>query len=274
MWLCRLLKSNIWGRSSSRMTRYLSFESGDELPKKYYIRARRIILIRHGESEGNKDEQAYVHTPDWRIALTDKVCDQFACILSQPRHYRSRNRIFHLYLYKMVTYNYAKPDLDQGKAQAKAAGNQIRDLIGKEESVYFYVSPYRRTLQTMEMIKKQLHPDQVWGTREEPRIAEQQFGNFQVCLCLYTCKCLCGLLAKILSVSIIADLINLACYFIIRTWKQCWQPNESANVLAVFSIGFPTVSRDSTSTIASVLSLPRCFGTPRLSIARKRTLAQ
>ena len=64
------------------MSRSLSFHSGDELPKKYYIRARRIILVRHGESEGNKDERAYVHTPDWRIALTDEVCDQFSCGLN------------------------------------------------------------------------------------------------------------------------------------------------------------------------------------------------
>ena len=36
------------------------------------VRPRRIILIRHGESEGNRDPRAYVTTPDWKIRLTRK----------------------------------------------------------------------------------------------------------------------------------------------------------------------------------------------------------
>mmetsp|Transcript_10816 Transcript_10816/g.20018 ORF Transcript_10816/g.20018 Transcript_10816/m.20018 type:complete len:113 (+) Transcript_10816:201-539(+) len=35
------------------------------------FRPRRIILIRHGQSEGNVDERAYVTTADWRIPLTE-----------------------------------------------------------------------------------------------------------------------------------------------------------------------------------------------------------
>lgn len=33
---------------------------------------KNIILVRHGESLGNVDEQAYVTTADWRIPLTEK----------------------------------------------------------------------------------------------------------------------------------------------------------------------------------------------------------
>ncbi len=32
---------------------------------------KRLILIRHGESLGNKDEQAYCTIPDWLIPLTE-----------------------------------------------------------------------------------------------------------------------------------------------------------------------------------------------------------
>jgi hypothetical protein len=32
----------------------------------------RIIIVRHGESEGNVDESAYARLPDWQINLTDK----------------------------------------------------------------------------------------------------------------------------------------------------------------------------------------------------------
>ena len=32
-----------------------------------FKRAKRIVLIRHGESEGNVDEAAYVNTADWYV---------------------------------------------------------------------------------------------------------------------------------------------------------------------------------------------------------------
>jgi broad specificity phosphatase PhoE len=38
--------------------------------------AKRIILIRHGQSEGNVDETAYETTADWQIALTSKGREQ------------------------------------------------------------------------------------------------------------------------------------------------------------------------------------------------------
>ena len=31
---------------------------------------KRIILLRHGESEANVDHRVYARVPDWRIALT------------------------------------------------------------------------------------------------------------------------------------------------------------------------------------------------------------
>jgi broad specificity phosphatase PhoE len=106
-----------------------------------YDRVKRIILVRHGESAGNTDEKTYVTTADWRIPLTKK-----------------------------------------GQLQAEESGKLIRDLIGEPangEKLFFYVSPYMRTRQTLKRILKHLTHDQVIGVREEPRISEQQFGNFQ-----------------------------------------------------------------------------------------------
>eukprot|EP00960_Hanusia_phi_P028182 747253-Hanusia_phi.AAC.5 len=40
-------------------------------------------------------------------------------------------------------------------------------------------SPYYRTVQTCEEILQAFNPEQVRGMREEPRMAEQQFGNLQ-----------------------------------------------------------------------------------------------
>eukprot|EP00584_Thalassiosira_punctigera_P008792 CAMPEP_0172542400 /NCGR_PEP_ID=MMETSP1067-20121228/13013_1 /TAXON_ID=265564 ORGANISM="Thalassiosira punctigera, Strain Tpunct2005C2" /NCGR_SAMPLE_ID=MMETSP1067 /ASSEMBLY_ACC=CAM_ASM_000444 /LENGTH=299 /DNA_ID=CAMNT_0013328633 /DNA_START=109 /DNA_END=1008 /DNA_ORIENTATION=- len=103
------------------------------------FRPRRIILIRHGQSEGNVDECAYVTTADWRIPLTDL-----------------------------------------GRKQAKVAGKQLREKIcEKDASVVFYYSPYLRTKQTLEEIMPFFDEKEVVSCLEEPRISEQQIGNFQ-----------------------------------------------------------------------------------------------
>ena len=123
-------------------------------PSNQYNRVERIILVRHGQSLGNVDESTYVDTADWRIPLT------------------------HL-----------------GKQQACAAGDTIRELlerpvdgdvepddgskVRRPGKIFFYVSPYRRTRQTLRGIMSRIDRDQIVGIREEPRISEQQFGNFQ-----------------------------------------------------------------------------------------------
>ncbi|KAL3787072.1 hypothetical protein HJC23_011756 [Cyclotella cryptica] len=110
---------------------------------------KRIILIRHGESLGNIDERAYATTADWRIPLTNL-----------------------------------------GREQARLAGKKVASYVnlevndkdgiqGTKGKVYFYVSPYLRTRQTLREILREVDKDSIIGIREDPRIAEQQFGNFQ-----------------------------------------------------------------------------------------------
>ncbi|KAK8934244.1 hypothetical protein KSP39_PZI014795 [Platanthera zijinensis] len=105
-------------------------------------RPRRIILVRHGESEGNLDESVYTRVPDPRIGLTAKGWDQ-----------------------------------------ALERGRRIRDIISAEciddWKVYFYASPYRRTLETLRSIGMAFDRCRIAGVREEPRLREQDFGNFQ-----------------------------------------------------------------------------------------------
>ncbi|KAL6861663.1 hypothetical protein ACP4OV_017363 [Aristida adscensionis] len=105
-------------------------------------RPRRIVLVRHGESEGNVDESAYTRVPDPKIGLTAK-----------------------------------------GWRDADACGRRLRDLVssgaGDDWKVYFYVSPYRRTLETLRGIGRSFEPHRIAGVREEPRLREQDFGNFQ-----------------------------------------------------------------------------------------------
>lgn len=66
----------------------------------------------------------------------------------------------------------------RGKEQAFAAGEHLKAIVG-DEQVFCYYSPYKRTKETMEEVSKHLTKDQIIAIREEPRISEQQFGNFQ-----------------------------------------------------------------------------------------------
>lgn len=113
-------------------------------PDQKQILPKRIILVRHGESEGNLDTAAYTTTPDHQIPLTP-----------------------------------------HGIAQARLAGAHIRSLFSADTSfpdwrVYFYVSPYARTRSTLREIGRSFSKKRVIGVREECRIREQDFGNFQV----------------------------------------------------------------------------------------------
>ncbi|KAF1982723.1 phosphoglycerate mutase-like protein [Aulographum hederae CBS 113979] len=110
---------------------------------------RMIILVRHAQSEGNKNRDIHQFIPDHRVKLT--------------------------------------PD---GQQQAEEAGRRLRSMLRPDDTLQFFTSPYRRTRETTEGILKSLTSDEptpspyprhtikVW---EEPRLREQDFGNFQPC---------------------------------------------------------------------------------------------
>jgi len=101
---------------------------------------KRIILLRHGESLGNVDESLYGEIPDWKIPLTRR-----------------------------------------GEKQSLKAATDLYALT-KDEVIFCYCSPYTRTKETWKIMSQHLAEQgdvTLIGTREEPRIAEQQFGNFQ-----------------------------------------------------------------------------------------------
>ncbi|XP_047342495.1 phosphoglycerate mutase-like protein AT74H [Impatiens glandulifera] len=108
-------------------------------------RPKRIILVRHGQSQGNVDEEVYTRVPDPKIGLTER-----------------------------------------GISEAEECGRRIRDMVACKDGgdhhdwkVYFYVSPYRRTLETLRNLGKAFERDRIAGVREESRLREQDFGNFQ-----------------------------------------------------------------------------------------------
>ncbi|KAI5356631.1 putative histidine phosphatase superfamily, clade-1 [Septoria linicola] len=119
------------------------------------VKPRLIILIRHAQSEGNKNRDIHQMIPDHRVKLTD-----------------------------------------EGHQQAEEAGRRLRQLLKPDDTLQIYTSPYRRTRETTEGILKTLtardDPDDPTAAPspfsrnkikvyEEPRIREQDFGNFQPC---------------------------------------------------------------------------------------------
>ncbi|CAA9956399.1 Phosphoglycerate mutase family protein [Pyrenophora teres f. maculata] len=110
---------------------------------------RMIILIRHAQSEGNKNRDIHQFIPDHRVKLTQ-----------------------------------------HGWTQAEEAGRQLRSLLKPDDTLQFFTSPYRRTRETTEGILRTLTADDPTPSPfprnkitvfEEPRLREQDFGNFQPC---------------------------------------------------------------------------------------------
>ncbi|KAI9815583.1 MAG: hypothetical protein M1832_005444 [Thelocarpon impressellum] len=110
---------------------------------------RMIILIRHAQSEGNKNRDIHQTIPDHRVRLTQ-----------------------------------------EGWRQAEEAGTRLRSLLRPDDTLHFFTSPYRRTRETTEGILKSLtsnepsptpFPRNTIKVYEEPRLREQDFGNFQPC---------------------------------------------------------------------------------------------
>ncbi|KAL8762579.1 MAG: hypothetical protein Q9184_001433 [Pyrenodesmia sp. 2 TL-2023] len=108
---------------------------------------RLIILIRHAQSEGNKNREIHQTVPDHRVKLTS-----------------------------------------EGWKQAQAAGLKLRSLLRPDDTLHFFTSPYRRTRETTEGILNALtssnpapspFPRHTIKVYEEPRLREQDFGNFQ-----------------------------------------------------------------------------------------------
>ena len=73
-----------------------------------------------------------------------------------------------------------KPDwkielAEKGHIQALEAGTKLATLINTE--VAFYVSPYKRTKQTLDEIIKSFDSTLIYSIKEDPRLREQEYGT-------------------------------------------------------------------------------------------------
>ena len=105
---------------------------------------QRIILLRHGQAEHNLEGAAI---------LTEENPDRKADNLSELT--------------------------DLGREQALEAGALIRNLLGDRGSISAVVSPFERTQQTLYSLQRALGNVRVRCVHVDPRVREQEFGNFQ-----------------------------------------------------------------------------------------------
>ncbi|PNS14952.1 Disintegrin and metalloproteinase domain-containing protein B [Sphaceloma murrayae] len=112
---------------------------------------RMIILVRHAQSEGNLNRDVHQIIPDHRVKLTQ-----------------------------------------EGWKQAHEAGYRLRDMLRPDDTIRVFTSPYRRTRETTEGLLRSLTEStpesgpspfsrSAIKVYEEPRLREQDFGNFQPC---------------------------------------------------------------------------------------------
>src|SRR3984957_16283897 len=95
----------------------------------------------------------------------------------------NKNREIH-----QSTPDHRVPLTSEGWQQAHEAGRKLRTLLRSTDTVHFFVSPYLRTRQTAEGMLAELtsddptpspFPRHTIKVYEEPRLREQDFGNFQ-----------------------------------------------------------------------------------------------
>ena len=105
----------------------------------------RIIFIRHGQAEHNLEEGAILHE-DNPNRKADNLCELTPL----------------------------------GREQGKEAGRRVQALLGDGARVSVVVSPFERTQQTLYCMQQEMRSLEVRCVHVDPRVREQEFGNFQV----------------------------------------------------------------------------------------------
>ncbi len=119
----------------------------------HFTNPQYILLVRHGESEGNCDKQVNRFTSNHKVALTAKGHEQAL----------EAGKVFNEFL--------SQKCFDDAKTNG---------CTNNPRSILFYTSPYLRARQTCNNIIKGITaPDVTHKVYEEPRMREQDFGNFQ-----------------------------------------------------------------------------------------------
>ncbi|MBE3043231.1 histidine phosphatase family protein, partial [Candidatus Bathyarchaeota archaeon] len=149
---------------------------------------RLIIVVRHAQSEGNSTTPLPSSCPSREVPHEQPSAQQ------RPAHspltpLPPENRDIH-----QTIPDHRVKLTPLGWNQAHDAGRRLRAMLRPTDKLHFFTSPYRRTRETAEGILETLtatdddSPDGPSPFRrdkikvyEEPRLREQDFGNFQPC---------------------------------------------------------------------------------------------
>ncbi|RCK64441.1 Broad-range acid phosphatase DET1 [Candida viswanathii] len=118
-------------------------------------RPKYILIVRHGESEGNCDKAVNRYTPNHLVSLTQN---------GQMQALQAGEALLKFLLDQRLEEN-----------------NEETGTKRNPRSIMFFTSPYLRTRQTCNNIIEGIKdvPGVQYDVREEPRMREQDFGNFQ-----------------------------------------------------------------------------------------------
>jgi broad specificity phosphatase PhoE len=145
-----------------------------------------IILIRHAQSEGNsKYFLSYnIYLPLYCLYVVQYLRPTRISTRVQANT-NPENRDIH-----QTIPDHRVKLTSEGWTQALDAGRRLRSLLRADDTLHFFTSPYRRTRETTEGILSTLTADEPSPSPfprhsikvyEEPRLREQDFGNFQPC---------------------------------------------------------------------------------------------
>eukprot|EP00201_Polytomella_parva_P007454 CAMPEP_0175058496 /NCGR_PEP_ID=MMETSP0052_2-20121109/11878_1 /TAXON_ID=51329 ORGANISM="Polytomella parva, Strain SAG 63-3" /NCGR_SAMPLE_ID=MMETSP0052_2 /ASSEMBLY_ACC=CAM_ASM_000194 /LENGTH=505 /DNA_ID=CAMNT_0016323879 /DNA_START=389 /DNA_END=1902 /DNA_ORIENTATION=+ len=151
-------------------------------PRDYRILPKRIVLVRHAESEGNVDGGTYSSIPDSKVPLT-------ANGHAQAREAGMKLRAAIEASWESKSRRPSSPFSPSSSSSLPSSSLPSSSLPSSSSSsptttpppykLFFYISPYRRSFQTFQEICRCFPPESLSGVQEEVQLREQDFGNFQ-----------------------------------------------------------------------------------------------
>mmetsp|Transcript_7698 Transcript_7698/g.11057 ORF Transcript_7698/g.11057 Transcript_7698/m.11057 type:complete len:352 (+) Transcript_7698:124-1179(+) len=134
------------------------------------VRPKRIILLRTAESKRNINQATCVNIPDWRCTLTTRG------------HQQAKEAGKQLLKILVDNDNNQENDVttnENDTATNDQLENDATTTRSANEKIIFFYSPYERTQETLDEILSVIPSHKVVGTYADPRLSQQQKGNFQ-----------------------------------------------------------------------------------------------
>lgn len=142
--------------------------SSSATPRDLRVLPRRIVLVRHAESEGNVDSHAYTYMPDPQVPLTPRGLEQAVEAGRAIREMFEGDRDSGDGFYS-----------SSGSSSSPIVSSAIKPPSAADYRLHFYMSPYKRSRQTCEAIASAFPRGVVTRIQEDVQLREQDFGNFQ-----------------------------------------------------------------------------------------------